>query len=274
VRNIESIVRSLDIDLHTHVVEWREMRDLQVAFLRAHVFNQDIPQDHAFFSTLYRTAARFGIRDFLSGVNFASENIVPPGWGHPSMDGKHARAIHRIFGTEVLDAYPFMGLLEFLWLTRVRKVLAVHRPLNYLDYNKEAARQELTSEYGWRDYGGKHCESRFTKFYQEVYLPEKFDFDKRRLHLSSLIVSGQISRSEAISALQEPIAEPAQIRRDVKFVAKKLGMSAAELNELIDSPPVSHMNYPNQLSLHAKLTAIKTAIRRFAREPPQMGPTP
>ena len=264
VRNIESIVRQLDIDLHTHVVEWQEMRDLQVAFLKSSVLNQDIPQDHAFFSTLYRTARRFGIRNFLSGVNFASESVVPPGWGHPSMDGKHAKAIHAQFGVIPLKGYPFMGLPEFLWLTRVRKQLTVHRPLNFMAYDKEAARHELTREYGWRDYGGKHCESRFTKFYQEIYLPQKFDFDKRRLHLSSLIVSGQMTRADALSELAEPIAVPEQVRRDIKFVAKKLGMDATELKTLIDLPAVSHLSYPNQMALHARLTAIKLALRRFA----------
>ena len=265
VRNIESLVRKLDLDLHTHVVEWQEMRDLQVAFLRASVLNQDIPQDHAFFATLYRTAVRFGIRDFLSGVNFASECIVPLGWGYPSMDGKHARAIHRRFGTSKLHAYPFMGLAEFLWLTRVRRQLTVHRPLNELNYDKEAARAELSRAYGWRDYGGKHSESRFTKFYQEIYLPRKFGYDKRRLHLSSLIVSGQTTRAAALAELATPILAPEQARRDIKFVAKKLDLSPQELQVLIKSPPVSHEDYPNQLRLRRTLARAKQyAAARFA----------
>jgi N-acetyl sugar amidotransferase len=262
VRNIETMVRQLDIDLHTYVVEWEEMRDLQLAFLQASVFNQDIPQDHAFFSTLYRTAAEFGLRHFLSGVNFASENIVPPLLGYPSMDGKHARAIHLRFGSIQLKTFPFMGLVEFLWITRVRKQLTVHRPLNYMNYDKELAREELTSEYGWRDYGGKHCESRFTKFYQEMYLPRKFGFDKRRLHLSSLIVSGQMTREKALEELQSPIASPQQMRRDCRFVAKKLGICEAELDALIDLPPKEHLEYPNQMKLHQWLSFLKKYVRR------------
>lgn len=264
VRNIESIVRRLDIDLYTHVVEWQEMRALQVAFLRASVLNQDIPQDHAFFSTLYRTAERFHLRHFLSGVNFASECVVPPGWGHPSMDGKHARAIHDRFGRETLRTYPFMGLAEYIWMTRIRKQLTLHRPLNFMHYDKEQAQRELTDEYGWRDYGGKHCESRFTKFYQEIYLPRKFGFDKRRLHLSSLIVSGQLTREQAMRELDTPIAEPDQIRRDIKFVAKKLCLQATELTSLIDGPSVSHASYPNHLAMFARFAAIKRGLRRFA----------
>ncbi len=261
VRNIESIVRALDIDLYTCVIEWREMKDLQVALLKASVLNQDMPQDHAFFATLYRTAAKFGLRHFLSGVNFSSENVVPR-WGFPSMDGKHIKALHSRFGSAPLTSYPIMPLTEFLWLTRVRKVLTVHRPLNYLAYDKEAAGLELTHLYGWRDYGGKHCESRFTKFYQELYLPRKFGFDKRRLHLSSLIVSGQLTRGAALQELAQPISAPDQARRDLKFVAKKLGLSVDELNRLIDGPAVDHLAYPNQMTLHRHLTSLKALLRR------------
>lgn len=265
VRNIESMVRGLGIDLYTYVVEWQEMRDLQVAFLRASVLNQDVPQDHAFFATLYRTAGKFGIQHFLSGVNFASESVVPPGFGYPSMDGMHAQAIHQRFGEAPLKSYPFMSMLEFTWLTRVRKVLTIHRPLNFLAYDKEKAKDELTRNYGWREYGSKHSESRFTKFYQEIYLPRKFGFDKRRLHLSSLIVSGQLSREAALAELAQPIAWPDQVRRDVKFVAKKLGLSAVELDELISSPTVDHLAYPNQMALYGGLTALKRLARRVLR---------
>jgi N-acetyl sugar amidotransferase len=262
-RNIESLVRGLGLDLHTHVVEWQEMRDLQLAFLRASVVNQDVPQDHAFFSTLYRTAVRFGLRHFLSGVNFSTECVAAPGVGYPAMDGHHAKAIHRRFGQVPIHAYRFMGLAEFLWMTRVRRQLTVHRPLNDMDYDKEAARAELVREYGWRDYGSKHSESRFTKFYQDIYLPRKFGFDKRRLHLSSLIVSGQATRAEALAELATPIVEAVQARRDVRFVAKKLGIPPAELDRLIDSPPVSHLAYPNRQAAFARLGRARALLRRL-----------
>lgn len=263
VRNIESLVRALDLDLHTYVVEWREMRDLQVSFLKASVLNQDIPQDHAFFSTLYRTAQRFGIRHFVSGVNFATESIVPPAWGHPSMDGKHLRAIHARFGTEDLKTFPVMGFVEYIWLTRVRKLLERHRPLDFIDYNKDAAQQILRREYGWRDYGGKHSESRFTKFYQDIYLPRRYGFDKRRLHLSSLIVSGQISRADALRELSTPAISPEQARRDLRFVAKKLSLTDTELEALVALPPIDHRAYPNQQPLHELLSAARQTLRRF-----------
>jgi N-acetyl sugar amidotransferase len=262
VANIETMVRGLDMDFHTHVIEWQEMRDLQVAFLKASVLNQDIPQDHAFFATLYRTAQRFGVRDFLSGVNFASESIVPPGFGHPSIDGKHLRSVHHEFGLKPLGSYPVMELPEYLWMTRIRRQLTIHRPLNYMAYDKEAAQVELKREYGWRDYGGKHSESRFTKFYQDIYLPRKFAFDKRRLHLSSLIVSGQMDRATALKELELPPISAQQERRDIKFVAKKLGLTAAELNGFIESPPRQHSDYPNSLKWFGALGRLKALGRR------------
>jgi N-acetyl sugar amidotransferase len=261
VRNIETLVRALDIDLHTYVVEWQEMRDLQLAFLRASVLNQDIPQDHAFFATLYRTAGQFGIKYYLSGVNYATENIVLQDWGYPSMDGRHVRGVHQKFGRHPLATYPVIGLVEFLWLVRVRKQLSVFRPLDFTNYNKDVAKQELMQAYNWHDYGGKHHESRFTKFYQEIYLPRKFNFDKRRLHLSSLIVSGQMTREEALGELESPLTTESQIRRDMKFVAKKLGICQQELEQLIDQPPVPHEAYSNQQKLHSGLTSFRSAFR-------------
>jgi N-acetyl sugar amidotransferase len=262
VANIESIVRGLDIDFYTHVIEWQEMRDLQVAFLKAGVLNQDMPQDHAFFATLYRTAKKFGIRDFLSGVNFASESIVPPNFGYPSIDGKHIRSIHALFGKAPLRTYPIMGIVEYLWMTRIRRQLNIHRPLNFFPYDKQAAQHELKEDYGWRDYGSKHSESRFTKFYQDIYLPRKFGFDKRRLHLSSLIVAGQITRDAAIGELACPPVTVQQANRDTKFVAKKLGLSTADLLAYVDSPPRQHSDYPNNIRLFDAASGLKAMLAK------------
>jgi hypothetical protein len=263
VHNIERLVRKLDLDLHTYVVEWQEMRDLQVSFLKASVLNQDIPQDHAFFSTLYRTAAKFGIRHFLSGVNFASESVIPPGFGYPSVDGTHARAIQQRFGSMTLATYPFMSFPEYIWMTRVQKQLTIHRPLNYFDYDKEKAQDELRREYGWRDYGSKHSESRFTKFYQDIYLPAKFHFDKRRLHLSSLIVAGQLTRDSALAEISKPIILERDARRETKFVAKKLGLTEQQLQSYILAPPVPHTDYPNGMMLHKALMQLRRWVRKL-----------
>ncbi len=263
VCNIESMVRKLDIDLHTHVIEWQEMRDLQLAFLRASVLNQDIPQDHAFFSTLYRTAKRFGVRHFLSGVNFASESVSPPLQGSPTaIDGTHVRGVHRSKGQVPLKHFPVMGLSEYLWLTRVSGSLTILKPLNCLPYDKEAAKNELTRLYDWRDYGGKHHESRFTKFYEQIYLPRKYGFDKRRQHLSSLVVSGQLTRAQAVQQVEESVVDAAAVRRDIRYVAKKLGIAASELEQLLAMPPKPHADYPNQLWIHGVLMGVRNWLRR------------
>jgi N-acetyl sugar amidotransferase len=263
VRNIASIVKALDIDLHTNVVEWGEMRDLQRAFLHASVLNQDIPQDHVFVSTLLRTARRFRIRNVLSGVNLSSECVSPPGFGFPATDGYHARAIQRRFGRVDMVSYPFMSLAEYLWRTRVRREVVLHYPLNFMNYDKEAAKAELAREFNWVDYGEKHSESRFTKFYQDIFLTEKFGFDKRRLHLSSLIVSGQMTRDAALQELSRPLTTPWQRKRDVKFVSKKLGMSVADLEHLIQMPAIDHRNYPNQFSMYSALWKLQAFARIF-----------
>jgi N-acetyl sugar amidotransferase len=264
VRNIEAIVRGLDIDLHTIVIEWAEMRSLQLAFLRAGVLNQDFPQDHAFFASLFETARDFGIRTFLSGVNFPSECVgTPAAPNPPSVDGRHLRGVHERFGSAPLKTYPVMTFSAYLWSTRVRGRPNIEKPLDYLDYDKTKAQQVLQEHYGWRDYRSKHSESRFTKFYQDVYLPRRYGFDKRRLHLSSPIVSGQMTRDEACAELAKPAAGALEMRRDTRFVAKKLGISVEELDCLIDAPPVPHGAYPNDMKLHRALHGMRRLARNL-----------
>ena len=261
VRNIELLVRKLDIDLHTHVVEWQEMRDLQLAYLKAAVLNQDAPQDHAFFSTLYRLSRKFGQRYFLSGVNFSGESVHIPEGGYPAMDARNLLAIHRAHGSMALHRFPVLGSLSYLWLARIRKQIRILKPLDYLPYDKEAAKRELIETYGFVDYGGKHQESRFTKFYQEIYLPARYGFDKRRLHLSALIVSGQITRQDALQQLDVPISTAEQAARDGRFVAKKLGISVEELKRLVALPPVPHERYANSQWLYQLNQTLRKVVR-------------
>jgi N-acetyl sugar amidotransferase len=261
VRNIELLVRKLNIDLHTHVVEWHEMRDLQLAYLKAAVLNQDAPQDHAFFSTLYRLSRKFGQRHFLSGVNFSGESVHIPEGGYPAMDARNLLAIHRAHGSIKLRFFPVLGSLEYLWLARIRKQIRILKPLDYLPYDKEAAKRELMETYGFVDYGSKHQESRFTKFYQEIYLPTRYGFDKRRLHFSALIVSGQMTRKDALRQLDLPITTKEQAARDSRFVAKKLGIPLDELNRLVALPPVAHEQYANSRWLYQFNRRLRNLIR-------------
>jgi aminotransferase len=263
VHNIEKLVRALNLHLVTYVVEWDEVRDVQRAFLRAGVLNQDFPQDHAFFAILLRLARENKVRSFLSGVNFSSENLHIAHDGPSSSDGKHVRAVHKAYGERPLVSYPIMTMAEYLWTTRVRGIPKRYRPLDYINYDKEAARRELDAVYGWRDYGSKHSESRFTKFYQDVYLPRKQRFDKRRLHLSSLIVSGQLTREAALAELETPIIGDRQAERETRFVAKKLGMEANEFSALIDSPLVPHARYASDRDFTERLLRLRNIVRRL-----------
>jgi N-acetyl sugar amidotransferase len=267
VQNIKKIVEGTGIDLFTHVIEWNEMKDMQRAFLRSGVLNQDFPQDHAFFATLLKISQKMKIKNFLSGVNFASENLHVPHDGPSSTDGKHVLSIHSQFGEHKLETYPILTMAEYVWITRIRGFPSRYRPLDFLNYDKNKAQKDLIQIYGWVDYGPKHSESRFTKFYQDVFLPRKLGFDKRRLHLSSLIVSGQVSREEALVEIANPSIGELQAERDLKFVAKKLDMNEAELKALIDAPLVPHSHYPSDKKLVDTLTNFRKVIRgiRFGK---------
>ncbi len=243
--NIYRMTTALDVDLVTIVVPWPEVQDVQVAYLRSGVLNQDTPQDHAFFAALYRTARENRIRYVLSGWNFATESILPASWTGNAMDGRQVRAIHARFGQRPLDEFPVLRYPGYygrhLLAERMRKVT----PLNWVPYDKAAARELLIETYGWRDYGGKHEESRWTKYFQGVYLPRRYGFDKRRAHLSSQIVAGQVTREEALEELRRPPLDARRERIETAFVARKLGISLEELAELVALPHVPFATYPN-----------------------------
>jgi N-acetyl sugar amidotransferase len=245
VDNIHNIVSKLGLDLVTDVVDWREMRDLQLSFLKSGVTDWDIPMDHAFPAVAYREAAKHGIRYILSGTNFATESIMPSAWGFNGADARHLKAIHRRFGKVKLKTYPTMGIFKrYLWYGYIRPMTTVNL-LNYMRYVKSEAKQAITDELGWRDYGGKHYESVFTRYYQGSYLPKRFGWDKRKGHLSSLIVSGQTTREQALKELDQVDYPPELEKQDHEFIAKKLGLSVAELDAIVARPPVSHLEYPN-----------------------------
>jgi N-acetyl sugar amidotransferase len=243
--NIEAIVRTLRIDLHTIVCDWPEMRSLQLAFFRASLANCDVPQDHAFVAALYKAASAFRIRTIISGHNTATESILPKAWGYTSRDLTHLQAVHQRFGDGTpLRNYPQMNFVQqFLYYPYVRRVRTL-RVLDYRPYDKNEARGALVAKLGWREYGGKHHESRFTKFFQSYYLPKKFGFDKRRAHYSSLIAAGHMTRSEALELLAAPPFDLAAIEADKAYVAKKLGVSDREFDEIIALPPRTHRDYP------------------------------
>jgi N-acetyl sugar amidotransferase len=264
VANIEKVVKTLDIDLLTYVVDWEEMRDLQLSFLRAGVANADIPTDHGFVAVLYKTAAQHGIRHLISGHNVATEWILPKAWGYGSRDLRHISAIQRQYGRLRLKRYPRMGLLYDVLYIRLVKRIRKFEILNYLPepYVKAHAMQVIRDRLGWRYYGGKHYESVFTRFFQAYYLPKRFGFDKRRAHLSSLIVSGQMTRDEALAEMAEDTYPPELLEQDKLYVIKKLGITEAEFDEIMVAPVRTHRDFPSNERLIQTLFAIRGTLRR------------
>jgi N-acetyl sugar amidotransferase len=243
VNNVERLCRSFDFDLETIVIDWEQLRGLQVAFLRSGVPNQDIPQDHVLFGALYRTARAMNIRTVIEGRNWQTESILPPSWGHSARDSVHIADVARRFGNPPIDRLPIMSQWEQQVALPLDFGLSVFSPLEYLDYDKEAAKKRLIDEYGWVDYGGKHHESRWTRFFQAFYLPNRFGYDKRKAHLSSLIVSGQMTRDQALAELEKPLYEPAELAEDKDYVIRKLGLTGAEFEELLNAPLRKHSDY-------------------------------
>lgn len=263
VANIESLVRKLGLELFTHVVDWKEFRDIQLSFIKASVPNLEIPTDHAIYALLYRAAAKHGIKYILSGNNYSSENTLPFAWGYHYIDSYHLKEIHRQFGSVPIKTTPLLSINNYLWHRFIKKIRNV-RVLNYLDYNKETAIQLLEREFGWRRYEGKHFESRYTQFFQSYLLPKKFGYDKRKAHLSSLILSGQMTRDVALVELAKPLYDPAKIEEDLVYVSKKFGISVEELNALVARPTKKFSDYPSRYSYLCFLSKIERLIRGFS----------
>jgi N-acetyl sugar amidotransferase len=243
--NIENIVKILGFELFTYVVDWEEMLDLQVAFLRSGLANQDIPQDHAFVAKLYEFAVKNKIKYVLSGGNYATESILPLSWAYYNTDLKHLKSIHKIFGKRRLKTFPTVNYFKsFIYYPRV-KGMKVITPLNYMPYDRKEAIKLLEHELKWKDYGKKHYESRFTKFFQGFFLPMKFGYDKRRAHLSSMILSGQMTRDAALLEMEHEVYSPSQAREDMVFVAKKLGLTYEEFDVLLHLPNTTYKDYPS-----------------------------
>lgn len=263
VMNIKRVLDYCGWELHTDVVNWEAMRSLQLAFMRSGVANQDVPQDHAFFSSLYHFATTNKIRHVISGGNDATEGILPESWGHSAMDARNLKAIWKRFGDGNMDGYPTISFGEYyLYYPQIRRMTTI-RPLNMIPYDKAAAVIQLQDVIGWRPYDRKHGESLFTKFFQNYYLPTRYGYDKRRAHLSSMIVSGQIDRNEAIRQLAEPLYEPDELERDIDYVTRKLRIDRAEFDRLMEAPRTSATSFPNWDGRRRALKAGQRVAQRL-----------
>ena len=250
VNNIEKLVDALGFDLHTEVIDWLEMKDLQLAFFKAQVPHIDTPQDHAYFAALYNFAAKNDFKYILTGANYSTECVREPlEWHYHASDLRQLKDIHNQFGSRRLKTFPMANILKFKIFYRFVYGIKVIKPLNYVRFIKEEAMQELIDKFGWQRYENKHFESRFTRFYEGYWLLTKFGYDKRRAHFSSLILTGQLSRDEALVKISKKAYNEETVEQDFEYIATKLGISVAELKEIMQGKNKSYKDYKSQMPI-------------------------
>lgn len=269
VHNIHVMVDKLGLDLFTEVINWEEMRDFQLAWFKSGLPHIDIPQDHAFIATLYNFADKYNIKYILNGGNISTECVRNPmEFLYYGTDMVHIRDIMRRFSTVRMKSYPFSSVLRHKFYLRWVRGIKVVRPLNYRPYIKSDALALLEQEYGWKPYPQKHFESRFTRFYEGYWLPERFGFDTRRVQFSSLILTGQMTREEAIRLLEKPAYDSQTIHQEFEYIATKLGITVEELRGYFNMPKKFYWDYKNQESLFnfgakiLKAIGLETSIKR------------
>jgi N-acetyl sugar amidotransferase len=245
VNNIKNALDILGIELFTYVLDWEEFKDIQLSFLKASTPDSEIPTDHAIYALLREIAAKSNIKYIIDGVNYTTETIMPKSWSQGYSDWGYIKLIQNTFGTKKIKSFPHYTFGRLFYYKRIKKQ-RTFSILNYIDYNKNEAKGIISKELGWIDYGGKHFESYYTKFFQSFILTTKFGFDKRRAHLSTLINSGQISRSEALAELDKSPYKVDHIEEDFNYIAKKFGISCDELKSILNQPTKSYTDYrPN-----------------------------
>ncbi|MEL4427051.1 N-acetyl sugar amidotransferase [Shewanella indica] len=269
VNNINVMIDKLGLDLYTEVINWEEMKDFQLAYFKAGVSNIDVPQDHAFVATLYNFAAQYNIKYILNGGNISTECVRNPlEWIYYGTDMAQIRDIRKQFGSNPMKTYPFSSVLRHkLYLRYIQRVQVV-KPLNYFPYIKEDAMKVLADEYGWIPYPQKHFESRFTKFYEGYWLPKKFGYDTRKVQYSSLILTGQMTRDDALEKLKSSAIPDEDAKHDFEYIATKLGIPVSELQMYFEQPNKSYKDYKNQQGLFdfgakvLKFLGVERSIKR------------
>jgi N-acetyl sugar amidotransferase len=242
VNNIHKALKTLDIDLHTHVIDWEEFKDLQLAFLRASTPDSEIPTDHAIVSLLYQMAEKIGVKYIIIGRNVRTETHIAPAWSMGHFDWKYIESVHSQFGHVPLKTFPHRNRRQELYYREKQQWVNI---LDYVDYVKKDAIKILEQELGWQYYGGKHFESIYTRFFQGYILPRKFGYDKRRGHFSSLICSGEMTREQALEALKEPPYPLEMQEADREYVIKKFGITEEEFERIMNLPKKTIYDYPS-----------------------------
>jgi N-acetyl sugar amidotransferase len=259
VKNIASLLKKLGLDLHTHVIDWQEMKDIQRSFIKASVLDIDLPFDNAFMAILYQTANKLGIKYILSGHNTETEGWMPETFTHYKLDTINIKSIHKKFGEQKIKSFPMIGPIQAHHY-KSRKGIQMVSPLDLIDYNKAEVKEFLIKDFDWIDYGGKHYENTFTRFYQSYILYHKFNIDKRISHLSTLINSGQMTKEQVQEELQKLPYNLDTIDKEKEFFAKKLGFTLEELEEYVKSPGIPHVAYGSYLNLYKKLKNMRDTI--------------
>lgn len=262
VANVENIVKKLDIDLHTHVLDWKEFRDIQVSFLKSSISNIEIPTDHAIWALLIKTAAKMKIPYIIAGNNVVTESIMPESWLYGSKDSMLIKSIHSTFGKMKMKSYPRLSTFNYVDYLLVRGIRWVPI-LNYIPYVKDDAKKILMDELDWRDYGGKHYESIFTRFFHAYYLPVKFGYDLRKSYLSALVCSKQITRDMALEEISKSPAPTDVLEQDRDYVIKKLGLTKDEFDKIMLAPNKTYRDYKNNEDLWKRFDKYIKMARKY-----------
>jgi N-acetyl sugar amidotransferase len=249
VKNIENIISKLNFDLETYVINWNEFRDIQLAYFKANVVDIEAITDHAITGTIYKIASKYNIKYILSGNNIVTEAILPKSWYFNKSDHINLQDIHKKYGTIPLKTFPFFGTKEKYYYQKFKGIQTVEL-LNFMPYNKKEVKKIIIEKLNWTDYGGKHYESLFTRFYQGYILPNKFGIDKRKAHLSNLICSGQMTKNEAILELEKHMYDSELLESDKEFVLKKLGLSESQFEDYMNQERREHNEFETEKSLY------------------------
>ncbi|HIN39765.1 MAG TPA: N-acetyl sugar amidotransferase [Flavobacteriales bacterium] len=267
VKNIQNILRKLDIDLHTHVIDWEEFKNMQIAYFKASVIDIEAITDHSINAILYEVANDNNVKYILKGFNNATEKIMPKSWTFNKNDIENIQDIVSKHSNIEINTFPLLGRKKLNYYTKEKGIQTI-LPYNYMEFNKDKAKELIVEKLGWVDYGGKHYESIFTRFYQGYILPRKFGIDKRKAHFSNLICGGLLSRDEAIDELKKPPYEEDLVQEDYKYVVKKLGFSKEEFEQILDLPIKSHFKYKTDINskIYKKLISPTNPLVRFIKK--------
>lgn len=246
--NVKAIADGLNMPLHIETINWEEMKDLQLAFLKSQVADQDFPQDIAFFSALYKYARKNKIKYVVTGANYSTECCrEPEEWGaYPGIDKRLIMDIYSKFGNNKLKTFPMIDIFMYKIIYQRLLGMKIIKPLNLVPYIKADAEAELAELFGWRPFQHKHHESRFTRFYEDYWMPHKFGYHKRRAHFSSLIMTGQMTRDEALERISKPELSEEMLKQEFDYVAARLGITSLELQEIFEGENKTYKDYKNK----------------------------